>query len=46
VEILKGLRHKYEAHHHAKITDAALQAAADLSARYLNDRFLRTRRST
>ena len=40
VEILKGLRHKYEAHHHAKITDAALQAAADLSSRYLNDRFL------
>ncbi len=40
VEILKGLRPRYEAHHHAKIEDEALQASADLSARYLNDRFL------
>ena len=40
VEILKGLRPRYEAHHHAKIEDEALQAAAELSARYLNDRFL------
>ncbi len=40
VEILKGLRPRYEAHHHAQITDAALTASAELSARYLNDRFL------
>ncbi|ACR17116.1 ATP-dependent Clp protease ATP-binding subunit [Corynebacterium kroppenstedtii] len=40
VEILKGLRPKYEAHHHVSITDAALVAAASLSDRYINDRFL------
>jgi ATP-dependent Clp protease ATP-binding subunit ClpC len=40
VEILKGLRVKYEDHHHAHFTDDALQAAVDLSARYLTDRFL------
>ncbi len=40
LEILKGLRPRYEAHHHAKIEDAALQAAAELSARYLTGRFL------
>ncbi|NKB23344.1 MAG: AAA domain-containing protein [Kiritimatiellae bacterium] len=40
VEILKGLRARYEEHHHAEITDQALQAAVDLSARYLPDRFL------
>jgi ATP-dependent Clp protease ATP-binding subunit ClpC len=40
VEILKGLRPRYEEHHHAKILDEALQAASQLSARYLNDRFL------
>ncbi|MCB1070243.1 MAG: ATP-dependent Clp protease ATP-binding subunit, partial [Kiritimatiellae bacterium] len=40
VQILQGLRPRYEAHHHAKITDAALQAASDLSSRYLTDRFL------
>jgi ATP-dependent Clp protease ATP-binding subunit ClpC len=40
VEILKGLRPRYEAHHHAQITDGALTAAAELSSRYLNDRFL------
>lgn len=39
-EILKGIRAKYEDHHHAKITDAALRLAVDLSARYLTDRFL------
>ncbi len=39
-EILKGLRGRYEAHHHATITDEALRAAAELSSRYLNDRFL------
>ena len=38
--ILKGLRDKYEAHHNVKITDDALAAAAELSHRYINDRFL------
>ncbi len=40
VEILKGLRPKYEAHHGVKIEDNALEAAAKLSARYITDRFL------
>jgi ATP-dependent Clp protease ATP-binding subunit ClpC len=40
VEILKGLRPKYEAHHHAKYTDAALETAVRLSDRYLTGRFL------
>lgn len=40
VEILKGLRPKYEAHHGVKIDDSALEAAAKLSARYITDRFL------
>ena len=40
IEILKGLRHKYEAHHHAKILDEALVSSAELSSRYLTDRFL------
>ncbi len=40
VAILKGLRGKYEAHHHIKITDEAVEAAVRLSARYINDRFL------
>ena len=40
VEILKGLRGKYEAHHHVKISDEALEACVRLSARYINDRFL------
>ncbi|MBE7016147.1 MAG: ATP-dependent Clp protease ATP-binding subunit [Ruminococcaceae bacterium] len=40
VEILKGLRDKYEAHHGVKIEDSALVAAAKLSVRYLTDRFL------
>ncbi|MBE7045327.1 MAG: ATP-dependent Clp protease ATP-binding subunit [Ruminococcaceae bacterium] len=39
-QILKGLRDKYEAHHNVKISDAALSAAAKLSARYITDRFL------
>ena len=38
--ILKGLREKYEEHHHVKITDEAINAAAHLSDRYINDRFL------
>ena len=40
VEILKGLRDKYEAHHKVEITDAAIEAAAKLSDRYISDRFL------
>ena len=40
VDILKGLRPAYESHHHVKITDEALEAAVQLSARYINDRFL------
>ena len=40
IQILKGLRSRYEDHHHAKISDAALEAAAKLAARYLPDRFL------
>ncbi|MGE5404222.1 MAG: ATP-dependent Clp protease ATP-binding subunit [Candidatus Saccharibacteria bacterium] len=40
VEILKGLRDRYEAHHGVKITDEAIEAAAKLSNRYITDRFL------
>ena len=40
LEILKGLREKYEQHHKLQITDEALDAAVNLSARYINDRFL------
>ncbi|MCJ7859060.1 ATP-dependent Clp protease ATP-binding subunit [Corynebacterium kalidii] len=40
IEILKGLRDRYEAHHRVSITDGALAAAARLSDRYINDRFL------
>lgn len=40
VEILKGLRPRYEEHHHVTITDDALKAAVRLSSRYINDRFL------
>ena len=40
VEILKGLRDKYEAHHKVKITDEAINAAVKLSARYIGDRYL------
>ncbi len=39
IEILKGLRDKYEAHHNVKITDDAIIAAANLSDRYISDRF-------
>ena len=38
--ILRGIREKYEAHHHLTITDAALEAAVDLSRRYIHDRCL------
>jgi ATP-dependent Clp protease ATP-binding subunit ClpC len=40
IEILKGLRDRYEAHHKVQITDEALNAAAKLSDRYITDRFL------
>ena len=40
VEILRGLRDKYESHHTVKIDDSALVAAAELSDRYITDRFL------
>ena len=40
IEILKGLRDKYEAHHKLAITDEAVEAAVRLSVRYINDRFL------
>ena len=40
IEILKGLRDRYEAHHRVSITDGALVAAAGMADRYVNDRFL------
>ena len=40
IDILKGLRDRYEAHHRITITDEALTAAANLAARYIQDRFL------
>ncbi len=40
VDILKGLRDKYEAHHKVKITDEAIKASVELSRRYIADRFL------
>ena len=40
VEILKGLRDRYEAHHRVIITDDAIRAAAELADRYISDRFL------
>jgi len=40
VEILKGIRHKYELHHKVKYTEIALEAAVTLSHRYVSDRFL------
>ncbi len=40
IEILKGLRDRYEAHHRVSITDGALVSAANLADRYVNDRFL------
>ncbi len=40
IQILTGLRDRYEAHHRVRITDAALDAAARLSSRYITDRFL------
>jgi len=40
VEILRGLAHLYEDHHHVRFTDEALVAAARLSARYISDRYL------
>ena len=40
IKILQGVRDKYEAHHNVKITDEAIDAAVELSVRYINDRFL------
>ena len=40
IQILEGIRDKYEAHHNVKITDEAIRAAVELSTRYINDRFL------
>jgi ATP-dependent Clp protease ATP-binding subunit ClpC len=40
IEILKGIRKMYEEHHHLVVSDEALEAAAQLSARYVSDRFL------
>ncbi|EPD49494.1 ATP-dependent protease ATP-binding subunit ClpC [Paenisporosarcina sp. FSL H8-0542] len=40
IQIIKGLRDRYEAHHRVKITDAAITAAAKMSDRYISDRFL------
>ncbi len=40
IDILMGLKDKYEAHHNVKITDEAIKAAVELSSRYITDRFL------
>lgn len=40
IEIIKGLRDKYEAHHKLTITDEAIEAAVTMSGRYINDRYL------
>lgn len=40
IQIMEGIRDKYEAHHNVKVSDEALRAAAELSDRYINDRFL------
>ena len=40
IEILKGIRDKYEAHHNVKITEEAIETAVKLSSRYITDRFL------
>ena len=40
MEILRGLKDRYEAHHRVKITEEAIVAAAELSDRYVTDRFL------
>ena len=40
IQILKGIRDKYEAHHNVKISDEAIEAAVKMSVRYINDRFL------
>ncbi len=40
IEILKGIRERYEQHHRLKISDEALKAAAEMSSRYITDRSL------
>jgi ATP-dependent Clp protease ATP-binding subunit ClpA len=46
IEILKGLKTRFEQHHGVKYAPAALTSAAELAARFINDRHLPTRRST
>ena len=46
ISILRGLKERYEIHHGVRITDAAVIAAATLSARYITDRHLPARPST
>jgi ATP-dependent Clp protease ATP-binding subunit ClpC len=40
IEILKGIRERYEVHHHLTITDEALRAAAEMASRYITDRYM------
>ncbi len=40
IEILKGIRERYEAHHHLTITDEALRAAVEMASRYITDRYM------
>src|SRR5690606_17264240 len=40
IQILQGLKSRFEDHHHLKFTQSALRAAAELAAKYINDRFL------
>ena len=46
VQILKGLRDRYEAHHRVTITDEAIEAAVKLSDRYISDRFFQIKQLT
>ncbi len=46
IQILKGLRKHYEAHHHVEITDEAIQAAVQLSVRYITQDVFRIKRLT
>ncbi|MBI65700.1 MAG: Clp protease ClpC [Candidatus Marinimicrobia bacterium] len=40
IDILNGIKNKYESHHHVKLNDESIKACVELSARYINDRFL------
>ena len=46
IQIIKGLRDRYEAHHRVRITDEAIEAAAKMSDSYISDRFLPNKRLT